>query len=588
MSTTPFPSPPSPSSSQKPPTATDRQRVLLCAELEGEALDTLQSAADVDVFPDLDEQTLLEKIPHYQAVVVGPDVRLTSDVLKYGFKLRAVGCLCPHLDNIEVSTARALGLPVIHAPAGNAVAIAEHTMAVLLQLATRFGDGRLAGKTLGLIGFGPVGREVARRALAFDMRVIVNQPRLTAELALAVGVEAADFPELLGRADFVSVHVPYKAVTEPIIGAGELGLMKAGACLVNPGHTELIDNHAIWEALSSGRLAGAAISVYPIDDQGTLLPGARRLRDHPRVLVAPHVTTILTGGDEDAALEVTQKIADLLRTHAATDTLSLELAPTELIMPHEEIDEKRVQRLMERLEEDGRLVNPPIAVAWEGRYIILDGATRYTAMKRLGFPALILQVVQPGDEFQLHTWYHAISSAHPLSRFLEEARAIDGLELAPLSPAAIAGIFDQEDVICYFLDREGRATAARLLPGADRASVMRQLVFSYTVWGEVERTLHTSLSRLVGQFPRLSGLTVFPQLQPEAVFTAARQGSLLPAGLTRFVIPGRILRLNADLARLRRDEALATKRSWFNRFLQEKLAVSRLRYYEEPVILLDE
>lgn len=566
----------------------ERQRVLVCTELEGEPLVTLQHAADVDVLPGLTQEALLEKIVHYHAVIVGRQVRLTSDVLKYGFKLRAVGCLCPHLDNIEVSTARALGLPVIHAPAGNAVAIAEHTMGLLLQLATRFGDGRLAGKTLGLIGFGPVGREVARRALAFDMRVIVNQPRLTAELALAIGVEAADFPELLSRADFVSVHVPYKAVTEPIIGAGELALMKADACLLNSGHTELIDNHAVGEALSSARLAGAAISLYPVDDKGTLLPGARRLRRHSRVLVAPHVTTILSGGGEDEALEVTQKIADILRTHEATDTLSLELVPTEMVMPHEEIDDKRVRRLMDRLQQDGRLVNPPIAVAWEGRYIILDGATRYTAMKRLGLPALVLQVVQPHDEFQLHTWYHAISSDHPLNRFLDEAQAIDGLELRPLAPAAIAGVFDQEDVICYFLDRQGRATAARLARGADRASVMRQLVFSYTVWGEVERTLHTSLTRLVGQFPRLSGLAVFPQLQPEAVFNAARQRSLLPAGLTRFVIPGRILRLNVDLARLRHDESLAAKRAWFNRYLQEKLACSRLRYYEEPVVLLDE
>jgi hypothetical protein len=114
------------------------------------------------------------------------------------------------------------------------------------------------------------------------------------------------------------------------------------------------------------------------------------------------------------------------------------------------------------------------------------------------------------------------------------------------------------------------------------------LVARYTAWGQVERTLLTSLSRLVAQFPRLSGVAIYPQFKPETVFTVARRGDLLPAGLTRFVIPGRILRLNADLERLRADEPLAAKRAWFNRFLQEKMARSRLRYYEEPVLLLDE
>lgn len=117
---------------------------------------------------------------------------------------------------------------------------------------------------------------------------------------------------------------------------------------------------------------------------------------------------------------------------------------------------------------------------------------------------------------------------------------------------------------------------------------MNELVASYTRWGNVERTLLTDLPRLLVQFPQMTAVAVFPQFKPEMIFDVASRGELVPAGLTRFVIPGRILRLNADLSRLKQEEPLPAKRAWFNQFLEEKLAHSRLRYYEEPVILLDE
>jgi hypothetical protein len=96
------------------------------------------------------------------------------------------------------------------------------------------------------------------------------------------------------------------------------------------------------------------------------------------------------------------------------------------------------------------------------------------------------------------------------------------------------------------------------------------------------------MPRLLGQFPEMTAVAIFPQFEPQTVFKVASQGNLLPAGLTRFVIPGRILRLNADLERLKKEEPLPAKRAWFNDFLEEKLARSRMRYYQEPVILLDE
>jgi threonine dehydratase len=590
--------PPSPSNNK-----TDRQsaarasqppRILLCAPLEKEALEVLEAAGEVDEASNADEEALISQIGEYQALVVGPGQRVNSHVIKYGYNLKALGVLDSNLDSIDVSAARALGIEVCFAPDSRAVAIAEHTVRRLLALASRFADDRLAGKTLGLIGFGLVGRQVAQRAAAFDMRLLVNQPRLTPELALDPGVESTDLVELLRQSDFISLHVPFSQETETIIAVEELRYMKPTATIINMGHTDLIDEAALLRALEEGQIAGAALSMLPpvIAEPS---PDSVALRRHPRVIVEPHVSAVIDDQRRDASLAVARQVANAVLARRANETLDLEVVPIELVAPHEYIDQKRVNRLMERFEEDGRLVNPPITTYWKGRYVILDGATRYSSLQRLNYPHIIVQVVDKDQAgFQLHTWYHAISAEEGVS--LENAfdelvallEKIDGLALSPLSPDETQSALQRPRALCYLSNRQGRLTLAEFAPGASKLTVMNAIVDTYNAWGIVERTLLTDTDRLAAQFPRLVAVAVFPQFSPEDVFDAAAVGDLLPAGLTRFVIPGRILRLNADLERLKRDEPLAAKRAWFNDFLAGKLARSRLRVYQEPVTLLDE
>lgn len=571
-----------------PPEPAKRPQILVCEDIDEAALDILRQTADLTIAPQLNQETFLQEIGEYEAIIVGPQRQITDQMIEYGFNLRAIGNLSSHLDNIDVSTARDVGIEVRNAPDNSAVAIAEHTLTRLLLLANQFGDGRLAGKTLGLIGFGNIGKQVAKRARAFDMRIIVNQPRLTPELALSVGAEVADLANLLPQADFVSLHVPFKAETNAFIGPKNLGKMKKTACLINTGHTDLLNEAALLDALENGRIAGAALSTLPAEVSGDTAV-ADQVRRHPRVIVSPHVTTILGQQQKDIAITVAKQIAEILRSKQANETLALELVPTEQVLPHEQIDDKRVARLMSRLEEDGRLVNPPVTTFWNGQYIVLDGATRSTAFKRLGYEYLIVQVAQPEREgFELHTWYHAISSPQPFADLYAQLKTIEGLILTPLPDNRVRAAFRQKDALCYFLDRDGQATLAEVASGADRLAVMNELVSRYTAWGSVERTLITDLPRLLGQFPEMTAVAIFPQFEPETVFEVASRGELLPAGLTRFVIPGRILRLNADLERLKKEESLPAKRGWFNQFLEEKLARSRMRYYQEPVILLDE
>ncbi len=567
-------------------------RILTCVPLQGQAMAMLTAAGQVDSLPDDDEEMLTSRIGDYHALIVGPDQRINNHVLKYGYNLRAIGTLSDRLSNIDVSAARALGIEVCYAPDSRAVAIAEHTVARLLALAENLGDGRLAGKTLGLIGFGLVGKLVAQRAAAFDMRILTNQPRLTPELALAPGVVATDLIDLLGQADFISLHVPFSEETEAIIGARELAAVKPAAMLVNMGHTDLIDDEALLRALDSGAIAGAALSALPAS---VTAPSAASLavRRHPRVRVSPHVSAVLDDQRRDAALQMARQVVAALQVRRANETLNLEIVPIELVAPHEHIDQKRVTRLMERLEVDGRLVNPPVTTYWKGRYVILDGATRYSALQRLGYRFAIVQVVDETQAgFQLHTWYHAISAEpetpESFAPLEERLRAIPGLQLRPLAPEDARQALEQPQALCYFLTRDGELLLAELAEGAPRLAVMNALVDTYNAWGNVERTLLTDTERLLAQFPHLVAVAIFPQFAPAEVFDAAAEGDLLPAGLTRFVIPGRILRLNADLERLKRDEPPAEKRAWFNEFLGGKLSRSRLRYYQEPVVLLDE
>lgn len=573
----------------KAPDPPQRSRVLVITTMDKSAVEMLRNAADVDVELELEREELFHRIPDYQALIVGPHQQIDSQIIEYGYRLQIIGCIGSHLDNINVSTARDMGIRICYVPGGNAVAIAEHTMARLLLLADRYGDGRLAGKTLGLVGFGNVSQQVAVRAQAFDMKVLTNQPRLTPELIYSSGVETTDLVDLLTRVDFVSLHVPFTSETETLIGASELAQMKDTAFLVNTGHTELVDEVALFFALDSGKLGGAAISLFPAEID-SVNPVSINLRRHERTIVSEHITAIIKQQKSGLAITVVKEIAEILSSKRVDESLALELVPVEQVTPHEQIDDKRVTRLMNRLEDDGLLVNPPITTFWKGRYVILDGATRFASLKRLGYRYIIVQAVYAQrSDFELHTWYHAIShDQKSLPDLLHELGGIDGLRLISLSGKAIRSALQDSRTLCYFMDRQGNTTLAQETEGADPLAVINDLVDTYSRWGNVERTLTTDLPRLLAQYPHMQAVAVFPQFEPEEVFDAASGGKFLPAGLTRFVIPGRILRLNADLHRLKADESLSSKRAWFNKFLTEKIARSRLRFYQEPVILLDE
>lgn len=551
--------------------------MLIVDSFDSAGISLLRQVAKVDIHPHLNSGDLAQQIGPYHALIVGSDTHVDERLIEAAYNLRVIACTGSRLDQIDVSAARLMGIEVRSGDVGNSVALAEQTISLLLRLTSLGHRFSLADRRIGLVGFGRVGRQVAKRAHAFDMHILVNQPRLTPELALAAGVEVADLPDLLRQADFVSLHVPFNEETRHLIGADELALMPSGAFLVNTAHAGIVDLHAVAQALSSGHLTGAALTLPPDYDF-----------THPRLIPVPP----LNWEEHDSQArdrDLARQVIDVLRVQPPSDSLSLKIVPSERVIPHEYTDDKRVARLMEGLEAEGRLVNPPIVAEWGEQYIVLDGATRSTALKRLGFPYTVVQVVPTDREgFGLHTWYHAVSSEAPFAELVARLRDLAGLRLTSISADQAHLALQERNALCYFLNQDGSALLAEIVSEGSRLGMLNQIVHAYTVWGSVERTLTTDLGRLLGQYPQMQTLVVFPQFSPETVFEVASRGDLMPAGLTRFIIPGRILRLNLDLAHLKQDEPLAAKRSWFNQFLAEKLARSRLRYYQEPVILLDE
>ncbi|MDR1044794.1 MAG: hydroxyacid dehydrogenase [Candidatus Adiutrix sp.] len=257
----------------------------LCARIFREA------GFEADELFKLGADELLELIGGYQGLVVRSATKVTAEVLARAASLKVVGRAGAGVDNIDVPAATAAGVLVMNTPGQNANAVAELAFGLLLALLRRLVSGclslkagrweksalagaELKGKTLGLIGLGAVGRRMAHLARAFDQTVLAHDPYLPDHQVRACGAEPAALDEILATADFVSLHLPKTPETANIIDARALAKMKPGAVLLNCARGGLVDESALYRALVSGRLAGAALDVFaqePPDPQNPLL-----------------------------------------------------------------------------------------------------------------------------------------------------------------------------------------------------------------------------------------------------------------------------------------------------------------------------
>jgi len=265
---------------------------------------------------------------------------VTARLLEAATKLVVVGRAGVGVDNIDVPAATARGVYVVNAPTGNVVAAAEHTIALVLALlrnvvaadaSVRAGEwsrgklmGReLRGKTLGLVGIGRVGTLVARRAAAFDMTIVAHDPYATEASAGAIGARLVELDELLATADVVSLHAPLTDRTRGLIDAAALAKMKPTAVLVNAARGEIVDLEALSAALTAGRIAGAALDVFPTEP----LPAGSPIRSAPRSVLTPHIAGSTVEAQTNVAVDVVRQMLDILAGRPARDAVNAPRPP---------------------------------------------------------------------------------------------------------------------------------------------------------------------------------------------------------------------------------------------------------------------
>src|SRR5713226_8106573 len=270
------------------------------------------------------KDTLNTEIIDADALIVRSATKVTAELLDKARKLRAVGRAGVGVDNIDLEAATKRGVLVMSTPGGNAVSVAEHTLALLLALAKQvprldkaIHEGRwekssaagteVRGKTLGLIGLGRIGSEVAVRAQAFDMRVLAYDPFISEAAAREMSVDLVALDKLLAESDFVSLHTALSPATQNLISARTIQKMKKGARIINTARGELIDEAALAEALKNGQLAGAAVDVFVEEP-----PKNSPLTGLPNVIATPHVAGSTAEAQEEVGTQVAVQIKDYL------------------------------------------------------------------------------------------------------------------------------------------------------------------------------------------------------------------------------------------------------------------------------------
>ena len=322
---------------------TERPSVLVADPIAEEGVALLRRDADVEVRTGLAPDELREALRGRDALVVRSGVRVTAETLAEADRLQVIARAGTGVDNVDLDAATARGVVVVNAPRGNTIAAAEHAFALLLSLARhipradrslRAGEWRrrafmgaeLRGRTLGLVGFGPIGSEMARRALAFEMRAVAHDPFVPAERVRALGAEPVDLDRLYAESDFISVHTPLTAGTRGMIGRDQIAAMKDGVRLVNAARGGIIDEDALLEGVRSGKVAGAALDVFTAEP-----PGDLPLLAEERIIVTPHLAGSTAEAQERIAVDVAEQVLDVLAGRPPRYPVNAPLVPPETL-----------------------------------------------------------------------------------------------------------------------------------------------------------------------------------------------------------------------------------------------------------------
>jgi D-3-phosphoglycerate dehydrogenase len=300
-------------------------KIILTDGLQEIGQNILRTVADVDNRNGISPEELIEIIPQYDAMIVRSRTKATANLIEAGINLKVIGRAGVGVDNIDLAAAQSRQITVVNSPTATTLAVAEHTLALMLSLvrATPQADAamksgqwikkqlvgvELYGKTLGIIGMGRIGATVGERAAAFGMKILGYDPYLSGDEIQARGAKPVDLTALYTRSDFITMHIPLSPESRAMIDGQAIGLMKRGVRIICAARGGVIDETALLAALESGQVAGAALDVFSTEP-----PGLTALVAHPNVVATPHVGAQTAEAQIRAAEDIATEILAALK-----------------------------------------------------------------------------------------------------------------------------------------------------------------------------------------------------------------------------------------------------------------------------------
>jgi D-3-phosphoglycerate dehydrogenase len=321
------------------------KRVLVTDGLSPLGVDYLRKEGlEVEVVPTQSEAELRARVRGAHGLIVRSATKVTRAVVEDGADLVVIGRAGAGVDNIDVDAATARGVIVMNTPGGNTIAVAEHTLGLLLALArnlpqahgalkagrwekSRYAGVELYNKVLGIVGLGRIGSEVARRALGLSMKVIAYDPYLTRDAAQRLGVESVELDDLFQRSDFVSIHTPLTKDTRNFIDEREFGRMKPGVRIINCARGGVVNELALAAAIRARRVGGAALDVFETEP----LPPGHPLLGLEQVIVTPHLAASTEEAQSTVALAIAEQVAAVLVRGIVLNAVNMPSADAETL-----------------------------------------------------------------------------------------------------------------------------------------------------------------------------------------------------------------------------------------------------------------
>jgi D-3-phosphoglycerate dehydrogenase len=323
----------------------ENKKVLVSDPLSKRGLDILEKAKNLkyDLKPNLSPEELKKIIPGYDAIIIRSETRLKADIIEAADRLKVIGRAGIGLDNVDLPAATKKGIVVMNTPQENAIAAAEHTIALMLSISRKipqatssmragkwekkkFVGVELYNKTFGIIGIGVIGSIVADRARGMRMKVIAYDPYISKEVAEKKGVDLVSFDELLGRSDFISIHTPLIDETRNLIDRNAFNKMKNGVIMINCARGGIVNEKDLYDAIKEGKVAGAALDVF--EKEPAI---GNPLFELEQVISTPHLGASTGEAQENVSIAIAQQIVDYLLLGEARNAVNIPMVSPDIL-----------------------------------------------------------------------------------------------------------------------------------------------------------------------------------------------------------------------------------------------------------------